>query len=118
MRGVMKNELQFFYPFILLTVRLFILRFEINIIEADQEKFGSCPDRQLMRVLGCEQEKMTVAVFESVLIDAMGAIAINDIYQFEEVVFVGWFETLVCFFIKYFKRLMEVLRVHACKSTE
>ncbi len=48
MGGVMENVFQLFYPLTLLAVGLVVLRFEINIIEADQEKFGSCPDRQFM----------------------------------------------------------------------
>ena len=51
MRGVMKKEIKLFYTLTLLTERLFILWFEINIIEADQEKPGSGSYRQFMWVL-------------------------------------------------------------------
>ena len=69
-----------------------------------------------MRVLGCKQKQMTVPVFEFVFVDAMHAGAFNYINKFKEVVLVGWFQTLVCFFIYYFKRLVKVLRVHTCTT--
>ena len=71
-----------------------------------------------MKVLWCQQEKIAIAIFEFVLVDAMSTAAIDDIHQFKEVVLMGWFKTLVCFFINDLKRLVKVLGIHTRKSTE
>jgi hypothetical protein len=118
MGGIMENVFQLVDPFFLQAVGLFVLRLEIDVIKTDQEKFGSCADGYLVQVLRCKQEQMTVAVFEFVFIDAVGTGAIYNIYQFKEVVFVGWFKYFIRFFIHNLEGVMEVLGVHTCKSTE
>jgi hypothetical protein len=118
MRGVMENIFQLVDPFFLLAVGLFVLRLEINVIETDQEKFSSCPDGDLVHVLRGEQKQMTVTILEFVFIDAVGARTVDDINQFKEVVLMGWFKNFIGFFIYNLEGVVEVLRVHTCKSTE
>jgi hypothetical protein len=118
MSGIVEYVFQLVDPFFLQAVGLFVLRFEINVIETDQEKFSCCPDSYFMQVLWCKQEQMAVAVLEFVFIDAVSAGSIYNIYQFKEVVFVGWFKNFIGLFIYDLEGMMEVLGVHTCKSTE
>ena len=118
MSGVMENVFEFIDPFFLLTAGLFVLRFEINVIKTDQEELCSCFNSYLMHVLRRKQEKMTVAIFKLVFINAVGASTVYDVNQFKEVVPVGWFQYFVGFFINDLKGVMKVISAHTCKSTE
>ena len=89
MCGVMENVFEFIDPLFLQTVGLFVLRFEINVIETDQEELCSCFNGYLMHVLRCKQEKMTVAILELVFINTVSACTVYDVNQFKEVVPVG-----------------------------
>jgi len=91
MRGFMENVFEFIDPFFLLTVGLFVLRFEINVIETDQEKFSGRFNSYFMHVLRGKQEQMAIAILEFIFINAVSASAVDDINQFKEVVLVGWF---------------------------
>jgi hypothetical protein len=71
-----------------------------------------------MRVLRRKQEEIAGFVFEYVFIDAMRAIAIDDINQLKKIMLVGGFWTLIGFLVYDLEGLIKILRIHACKSTE
>lgn len=96
---ILENELQLLYPF-------FLLIFKVDVIEADEEEFGTLLYIKRVTVLRHYQEQFTRTIRQLIFVDTLHATAFYDIHQFKKVVLVRIYRAFTTFPVFNLKRLI------------